>query len=78
MHNSNRKIEFDSILIYLRAKLRAQRPITKLAQVRRTKQQQNNYKQNTTQGSLCSNNNNSNNKDNNNSNNKDNNFIKYK
>jgi hypothetical protein len=43
------------ILIYLRATLTAHRPITKLAHVRRKKQQQNTYKQNTKQGSLYGN-----------------------
>jgi hypothetical protein len=48
---------YNSILIYLRANLTAQKPITKLARVRRTKQQQNTNKIRTKQGSLYSSNN---------------------
>jgi hypothetical protein len=47
-------IQFNSILIYLRANLTAQRPITKLSRVRSKKQQQYIYNNN---------NNNNNNKD---------------
>jgi hypothetical protein len=38
-NNNNNSIQFNSILIYLRANLTAQRPITKLARVRSKKQQ---------------------------------------
>jgi hypothetical protein len=48
----------NSILMYLRAKLTAQNPVTKIARVRGTKQQQNSYKQNKKQGSLYSSSNN--------------------
>jgi hypothetical protein len=42
--DDNNSIKFNSILIYLRANLTAQRPITKLAWVRSKKQQQYIYK----------------------------------
>jgi hypothetical protein len=37
-HNSNNSIKFNSIRVYLRANLTAQRPITKLARVHRNTQ----------------------------------------
>jgi hypothetical protein len=47
-------IQSNSVLIYLRANLTAQKPTTKLALVRITKLQQRTYTQNKKQGSLYS------------------------
>jgi hypothetical protein len=46
--------QFNSIHIYLRGNVTAQRPIKKLGLVRRKKGQQNTYKQNTKHGSIYS------------------------
>jgi hypothetical protein len=45
-NNNNNNNNNNSHFIYLRANLTAQNPVTKLAQVRRKKEQQNCYKQN--------------------------------
>jgi hypothetical protein len=54
-NNNNNSIQFNSILVYLRANLTALRPITKLARVRETNT--NTYKQNTNNNKNKNNNN---------------------